>query len=84
MIERAQRVIVAVDSSKLGNRTLAKMADVTDFHVLVTDSEAPEDELDAFRDAGIEVHVVEAGRPGETTALRGRRDARQALGFEGS
>ncbi len=84
MIERAQRVIVAVDSSKLGNRTLAKMADVTDFHVLVTDSEAPEDELDAFRDADIEVHVVEAGRPGEGTALRGRRNARQALGFEGS
>ncbi len=55
MIERAQRVIVAVDSTKLGHVTLAKMADITDFHVLVTDSGAPEDELQAFRDAGVEV-----------------------------
>ena len=65
MIERAQHVVVAADSSKIGRRTLAKMADVTDFQVLVTDSGAPEEELKGFRDAGVEVRIVEAGRPGD-------------------
>lgn len=84
MIERAQRVIVAVDSSKLGQPTLAKMADFSDVHVLVTDSDAPEDFLDAVRAAGVEVHLVEVDHSGDGGAqLRGRRNPRQALGLEG-
>lgn len=59
MIERSQRVIVAVDSSKVGRPTLAKMADISEVHVLVTDSGAPQEELQRFRDAGVEVHVVD-------------------------
>ncbi|SDZ08500.1 transcriptional regulator, DeoR family [Tessaracoccus flavus] len=59
MIERAQRVIVAVDSTKVGNTTLAKMADFSEIQILVTDSGAPDTQLDRFRDAGVEVHVVE-------------------------
>ncbi len=59
MIERAQRVIVAVDSSKLGNVTLAKMADLREIHVLVTDSKADGKLLEGFRNVGIDVHVVE-------------------------
>lgn len=62
MIERAQRVIVAVDSTKVGHTTLARMADIGEVQVLVTDSGAPEDELDRLRDAGVEVHVVEGPR----------------------
>lgn len=60
MIERSQRVIVAVDSSKVGRPTLAKMADISEVHVVVTDSGAPADELQRLRDAGVEVHVVAA------------------------
>lgn len=61
MIERSQRVIVAVDSSKIGIPTLAKMADISEIDVLVTDSGAPAEELERLRDAGVEVHVVDAG-----------------------
>ncbi|MBB1483528.1 DeoR/GlpR transcriptional regulator [Tessaracoccus sp. MC1865] len=62
MIERAQRVIVAIDSTKIGHTTLAKVADIKDIHVLVTDAGAPEAELQRIRDAGVEVHVVEGPR----------------------
>lgn len=60
MVARSQRVIVAVDSSKVGVPTLAKMADVSEIDVLVTDSGAPEDQLERFRDAGVQVYVVDA------------------------
>lgn len=59
MIERAERVVVVVDSTKVGHVTLAKMADITEIHALVTDAGAPEDELQRIRDAGVEVYVVE-------------------------
>lgn len=59
MIERAQRVIVAVDSTKVGHTTLARMADISEIQALVTDSGAPEDVVEQLREAGIEVHIVE-------------------------
>ena len=59
MIERADRVIVAVDSTKIGQTTLAKMADISEIHALVTDAGAPEDELQRIREAGVDVHVVD-------------------------
>ena len=58
MMERSQRVIIAVDSSKLGVVTLAKMGDLASVDVLVTDSGAPEETLQAIRALGVEVHVV--------------------------
>ena len=64
MIERAQRVIAVADASKIGHVTLAKMADLGEIDVLVTDSGAPADELARIRDAGIEVVIVPA--PSET------------------
>jgi len=38
MIERAQRVIAVADASKIGHVTLAKMADLSEIDILVTDS----------------------------------------------
>lgn len=58
MVAHAQRVIVAADGSKVGRVTLAKMADLGEVHVLVTDSTADPDELDRIRAAGVEVVVV--------------------------
>ena len=58
MIERAQRVIAVADASKIGHVTLAKMADLSEIDVLVTDSNAPEDELARIRDLGVEVVIV--------------------------
>lgn len=40
MIERAQRVIVVTDSSKVGNITLARMAECSEVQALVTDTGA--------------------------------------------
>lgn len=58
MIERAERVVVVCDGSKVGRRTLARMADLDQIAVLVTDDRAPADELAAIRAAGVEVFVV--------------------------
>ena len=58
MIERAQRVIVVADGSKVGRAMLARLATLDEVDVLVTDSGANEGELDRIRRRGVEVHVV--------------------------
>lgn len=58
MVTHAGRVVVVADGSKVGRITLAKMADLEQIHVLVTDSTADAHELDRLRAAGITVHVV--------------------------
>ncbi len=58
MIERAQRVIVVVDSSKVGHVTLSKMGDLREVNILITDEQAPSAEVARIRDAGVEVHLV--------------------------
>jgi DeoR family transcriptional regulator of aga operon len=60
MIARAQRVIAACDSSKIGATTLAKMVDLGDLDVLVTDSDITPDQLAAVRATGVDVQIVEA------------------------
>lgn len=62
LIERAQRVIAVCDASKIGHVTLARMADLSEIDVLVTDSSAPADELARIREAGVEVHAIPAGQ----------------------
>lgn len=64
LIERAQRVIAVGDASKIGTVTLAKMANLSEIDVLVTDSTASPAELARIREAGIDVHVVPAPDPG--------------------
>lgn len=58
MVERAQRVIAAVDSSKIGQVTLAPLIGITGVDLLVTDDRADEAELARIRAAGVEVVVV--------------------------
>ena len=62
MIARAQRVIAACDSSKIGATTLAKMIDLGDLDILVTDSDIAPDQLAAIRATGVDVQIVEAPR----------------------
>ena len=69
MIERAQRVIAVADASKIGHVTLAKMADLSEIDILVTDSNAPEEELAHIRELGVEVVVVPV--PAEPKATTG-------------
>lgn len=58
MIERAQHVICVADGSKVGEVTLARLAELQDVNLLVTDSTADPHELTRIRKAGIEVVVV--------------------------
>jgi DeoR family transcriptional regulator of aga operon len=60
MAANAQRVVVAVDGSKIGKVTLAKMVPLNQIHHLVTDSTADPDQLARITAAGVQVHVVDA------------------------
>lgn len=58
MVMKAQRTIVVADGSKIGRVALARMADLGQVAVLVTDSSADAAELERIRAAGVEVVVV--------------------------
>ena len=60
MVCHAQRVVVVADGSKVGRVTLAKMADLSQVHVLITDASADPDELARIVAAGVEVLIVAA------------------------
>ena len=79
MIERAQRVIAAIDSSKIGLVTLAKMVDLADIQVLVTDSGVTEEQVRHIRAAGVEVHVVDVPAPTAGQLSGCDRSLREAL-----
>ncbi|GAA1651706.1 DeoR family transcriptional regulator [Mycolicibacterium murale] len=59
MAANAQRVVVAVDGSKIGVVTLAKMATLDRLDHLVTDSTADPGQLERIEAAGVRVHVVD-------------------------
>ncbi len=58
MRRSAEKVIVLVDSSKFGKRTLNQVLRFSEVDILVTDSGAPQDMLDAITAQGIEVHIA--------------------------
>ncbi len=59
MAANAQRVIVAVDGSKIGKVTLARMTALDRLDHLVTDSTADPSQLERIAEQGVHVHVVE-------------------------
>jgi DeoR family transcriptional regulator of aga operon len=59
MATNAQRVVVAVDGSKIGKVTLAKMVSLNQIHHLVTDSSANPEQLERIASSGVRVHVVD-------------------------
>jgi DeoR family transcriptional regulator, aga operon transcriptional repressor len=58
MIRQAKKVIVVADSSKLGAVTPALVCPVSDIHMLITDTRAPEKTVAQFIERGIEVKRV--------------------------
>jgi DeoR/GlpR family transcriptional regulator of sugar metabolism len=58
MLRSAARVLLATDSSKFRCSALALVCDATAADLVVTDSAAPGDALDALRAAGVEVRCV--------------------------
>ncbi|MDB5059739.1 MAG: alkaline phosphatase [Chloroflexi bacterium] len=58
IMSRAERVVVVADHSKIGRVTMALIAPISEIHVVITDTKAPENELFALRAAGIEVIIA--------------------------
>jgi DeoR family transcriptional regulator of aga operon len=61
MAANAQRVVVAVDGSKIGKVTLAKMVSLNEIDHLVTDTTADPRQLEHIAAAGVHVHMVDVG-----------------------
>ncbi|AIJ26209.1 MULTISPECIES: DeoR/GlpR family DNA-binding transcription regulator [Pseudonocardiaceae] len=58
MVERASRVVVVADSSKLGAGAFARICPIGAIDTLVTDDGAPADLVRRFQDEGVVVTVV--------------------------
>jgi DeoR family transcriptional regulator of aga operon len=58
MTERARRVVVAADSSKLGLHAFARICPVSAVHQLITDADADPELVKAFEAEGVEVQAV--------------------------
>ncbi|MFJ3234967.1 DeoR/GlpR family DNA-binding transcription regulator [Streptomyces sp. NPDC086787] len=58
LCERARRVVVAADSSKLGQRAFARICAAEVVNTLVTDSAADPDTVRRFEEAGVRVVTV--------------------------
>ncbi|GAA2472018.1 DeoR/GlpR family DNA-binding transcription regulator [Streptomyces mauvecolor] len=58
LCERAERVVVAADSTKLGKRTFARICATSQVGTLVTDTAVPEEMVAAFTEAGVTVLAV--------------------------
>ncbi|MFC5008372.1 DeoR/GlpR family DNA-binding transcription regulator [Dactylosporangium cerinum] len=55
MADRADRVIIVADSSKLGQRAFARICTIAAVDTLVTDSTATDEQMAVFTDAGVKV-----------------------------
>lgn len=60
MFNSAQKVIVLADSSKFGRRGFSRICSLDSVDMVITDSKAQPHFLEALRERGIEVRVVEA------------------------
>jgi DeoR family transcriptional regulator, aga operon transcriptional repressor len=58
LIARARRVIVAADSSKIGQVAFARICGVEEVDELICDDAADAGEVEAIRSAGVEVTLV--------------------------
>jgi DeoR/GlpR family transcriptional regulator of sugar metabolism len=56
--DHCQQAVLLVDHTKFNERSLCKVLDMSQIHVVVTDEQAPQDDIDALRDMGIEVLVA--------------------------
>lgn len=58
MAERARRVAVIADSSKIGMHAFAQICPTSAIHLLITDAAASPEAIAAFQAEGVEVHTV--------------------------
>lgn len=58
MVKASREVVAVLDASKLGQRSLAVIAPITDLDVVITDAGASASDVQSLRDQGVEVIVV--------------------------
>jgi len=58
MVERSRQTILVTDSSKIGRVGFVPVKPVNAFHMIITDTNAPPDTVQAIRDMGVEVLLV--------------------------
>jgi DeoR family transcriptional regulator of aga operon len=58
MAARARQVVVVADSSKLGAQSFARVCPVSAVDILITDTRAPDDLIEAFEKAGVRTQRV--------------------------
>ncbi len=58
LIRKAKKVIVVADHTKIGRRHFVHMGSIEDVDILVTDSKAPADKIEAIRQKGVTVYQV--------------------------
>ncbi|MFZ0043591.1 MAG: DeoR/GlpR family DNA-binding transcription regulator [Solirubrobacteraceae bacterium] len=58
LIERAEKVTVVADSSKIGKVAFARICQLSDVSELITDTGAPADAVAAFEESGVQVTTV--------------------------
>ena len=58
MVTHAHRLMVVADGSKVGQTTVAKVADAAEIDILVTDPSADPDELARLTGLGVTVHLA--------------------------
>jgi len=69
MMQAAGKVILCLDHTKLGRRSVARLADLDQVDLLITDSGASSETVDALRDRGLEVMIASGGdEPTEATS----------------
>lgn len=59
LVKNARQAVVLADSGKLGIRALVKVCDLEDVDILITDSDAPQDLVQALENAGIRVILAQ-------------------------
>lgn len=59
MAKSASRVVMLLDSSKLGVKSLTRILPLEDIHLVVTDADAPQVFLDRFAASGVEVRIAD-------------------------
>jgi len=58
MVQRAERVVIVAGADKIGRRAFARICAVDQVDVLVTDADAPRDEVAALEAAGVDVRIA--------------------------
>jgi DeoR family glucitol operon repressor len=58
MIRSAKKVVMLLDSSKIGKRFFSPVANLTDIHALVTDRGLQPEDRERFEESGVELHIV--------------------------